>query len=273
MSGDRRQARNGRQGVGDAVCELVPDDDGRGGLTVLVGGVPSSHVDPGDPTRLDFEYMRWIGDLLDVVGDPGAPLRAVHLGGAGCTLPRYLEATRPGSVQIVYEVSAEVVEAVRRGLGLRSTRRLRIRVGDGRAGLAALADGSQDVVVRDAFSGDRVPGHLVTRGFLGEVARVLAPGGLYVANLADAPPLTMARAEAATAGAVFDEVGLVAEPAQFKGRRYGNVVLVASRTALPVLPLARRLASGAVRARLLTTAEVRAFCAGTRVLEDADPPA
>ncbi|NLT53162.1 MAG: spermidine synthase, partial [Actinomycetales bacterium] len=35
----------------------------------------------------------------------------------------------------------------------------------------------------------------------------------------------------------------------------------------------RRLASGAVRARLLTTAEVRAFCAGTRVLEDADPPA
>ena len=43
-------------------AELVPDGDGRRGWTLVVNGVPSSHVDLDDPTRLDFEYVRWFGD-------------------------------------------------------------------------------------------------------------------------------------------------------------------------------------------------------------------
>ena len=59
------------------------------------------HLD--DPTRLEFEYVRWTGDLLDVLAPEGEPLHTVHVGGAGCTLARYVAATRPRSRQVVLE--------------------------------------------------------------------------------------------------------------------------------------------------------------------------
>ena len=237
-------------------------------MGLFIDGVPSSHVDPGNPRRLDFEYMRWIGDVIDSLPGESAPLRAVHLGGAACTLPRYVSATRPDSRQVVYEVDAEVLDTVRTAFGLRSTSRLRLRHGEGRAGLASLADGSQDLVVRDAFVGDAVPPHLTTVEFLTEVRRVLAPDGVYVANLADRPPLRQARSEVATALAVFREVALIGEPAQFKGRRHGNLVLLAGGVRRLEQALVRRLASGAVRARYLGPDESRGFAAGARALRD-----
>ncbi|MFN0281316.1 MAG: spermidine synthase [Kineosporiaceae bacterium] len=257
--------------AGDGRVAFVPDGDGRRGWTMLVRGVPSSHVDLDDPLRLDFEYMRWVGDVVDVMRPDAEPVRAVHVGGAGCTLPRYVAATRPGSAQVVFEVDGDVLDAAREAFGFRSSRLLRLRVGDGRDGVAALSAASEDLVVRDAFEGARVPEHLTTLEFLRDVRRVLGPAGVYVANLADSPPLRVARSEAATALAVFAHVALVAEPGQFHGHRYGNVVLAASATPLPVVPLGRRLAGGAVRARLLADGEVRGFAAAAKPLTD--PPA
>lgn len=272
-------ARRGRTGGGRALravpagrVQVVPDGDGRSGWTMLVDGVPSSHVDPDDPLRLDFEYMRWIGDAVDVLRPAGEPVRAAHVGGAACTLPRYVAATRPGSRQVVLEVDEEVLAGARAALGIRSTRLLRLRHTDGRAGVAALTAASQDLVVRDAFAGSTVPPHLETVEFLRDVRRVLAPDGAYLANLADVPPMRRARAEAATALQVFAHVALVAEPGQFHGRRNGNVVLVGSAVPLPAAALGRRLSSGAVRARMLLDGEVRAFASGAPVLTDAARP-
>ena len=251
---------------------LVPDGDGRRGWTLMINGVPSSHVDLDDPLRLDFEYMRWIADLLDVAGPEGDPLRVLHLGGAGCTLPRYVAAARPGSRQLVVELDPQIVELARTAFGLRSTGLLRMRAGDAREVLTGLPDDRYEAVVRDAFAVDRVPSHLVTRGFLRQVRRVLVPDGVYAANLGDgSPTLRTARAEAATALAVFRNVALVAEPAQFHGRRYGNVVIIGSDGELPLAALGRRLASGAVRARMLEDDEVRAFAAGHAPLDDPEP--
>jgi spermidine synthase len=262
----------GSRPVATGTLEFVPDGDGRNGWTVVINGVPSSHLDLDDPQRLDFEYMRWTGDLLDVLAPEGEALRVAHIGGAGCTLPRYVAATRPTSTQIVFEHDPVVLDAVRTAFGMRSGKRLRLRAGDGREGLAELADGSQDVLIRDAFSGALVPAHLRTRGFLREVHRVIGDG-VYVANLADTPPMAQARTEAATALQEFRHVALAAEPAQFKGRRYGNVVLVASTRPLPLEALGRRLASGAVRARLLGPGEVRALSSGHRPEDDPAPEA
>ncbi|HVN12832.1 MAG TPA: fused MFS/spermidine synthase [Kineosporiaceae bacterium] len=252
-------------------ADLLPDDDSRRRWTLVVNGVPSSHVDLDDPTRLDFEYVRWFGDVLDLVAPEGTPLRVVHLGGAGCTVARYVAATRPRSRQIVFEIDAGLLGLTRRAFGLRSSPALRLVVADARAGLAGLPAGGQDVVVRDAFSGASVPSHLTTGEFLDEVRRVLVPGGLYLANLADSPRLELARREAATALGSFAEVALVAEPGHLHGRRYGNVVLAGSDTDLPWGRLERRLASGAVRARMLTTGEVRSFASGYRALHDRPP--
>jgi spermidine synthase len=249
-------------------AELLPDGDGRRGWTLVVNGVPSSHVDLDDPTRLEFEYVRWIGDVLDVLAPEGDPLHVVHLGGAGCTIARYVAATRPGSRQVVLEIDAGVLDLARRAFGVRSSPRLRLVVADARAGLAELRPGRYDVLVRDAFAGASVPAHLTTVEFLEQVRRVLASGGVYLANLADDPRLSGARREAATALVSFAHVALVAEPGQLHGRRYGNVVLAASDADLPWGPLGRRLASGAVRARLLETEQVRSFASGYRPLRD-----
>ncbi|WP_203230761.1 spermidine synthase, partial [Agromyces humi] len=78
------------------------------GLTLLVDGTAQSHVDPADPTRLFFEYVRRLGHVLDAVAPEGEPIRVLHLGGGAMTLPRYVAATRPGSHQLVVELDPEV---------------------------------------------------------------------------------------------------------------------------------------------------------------------
>lgn len=238
---------------------------------VIVNGVPSSYVDLTDATRLEFEYTRWIGDLIDLHTAPGEPLHATHLGGAGCSLARYVAATRPGSRQIVFEYDARLATLMRQAFALRAEPGLRLRVGDARAGIAGLAPASTDVIVRDAFLGNQVPPHLRTVEFLTDVVRVLTPGGFYVSNIADGTHQRQARTEAATALEVFEEVLLIAEPAHFRGRQYGyrNVLLVASRQLLPEPELTRRLASGSVRGRLVPTERVRELAAGYRPHRDA----
>ena len=104
-----------------------------------------------------------------------------------------------------------------------------------------------------------------TAAFAAEAARVLRPGGVYLANCADRPPLRRARAEAAALRTVFDDVAVVAEPAVLRGRRYGNVVLVAAGPGGPPLGdagLARALRSLPVPARLLHDDDLAAFVRG-----------
>ena len=248
---------------------MEPDPDDPQGWTVVVGGVPSSYVHLGDPARLDFEYVRWTGDLLDVMAPEGQPLRCVHIGGAGCTLPRYVAATRPGSRQVVLESDPDVVELARERFGYSRRSGFRLRVADGLDGLAGLNDGEWDVVIRDAFAGPTTPEHLTTTRFVAEVARVLAPGGVYVANVADVPGLGLTRREVATARTVLGQVALVGETQHLRGRRYGNVLLIASWAPLPVAALTRRVVSGPVPARVVPPEAAAALAAGARVIEPA----
>ncbi|HZC27585.1 MAG TPA: fused MFS/spermidine synthase, partial [Actinopolymorphaceae bacterium] len=264
----------GTHPVSTGTAEINQDRDDPGGWFVVVNGAPSSYVHVDDPTLLAFEYVRWTGDVLDLLtpgAEPPPPLRVVHLGGGGCTLARYVAATRPGSRQIVIEVDAALVELVRRAFALGRQDGVRIRVADAREGLTTLPDASQDVVIRDAFTNADVPAHLTTREFGMEVARVLGSTGVYVANIADRAEHQLARTEAATLRDIFRSVALVAEPAQLRGRRYGNILLLASQAELPLDALTRRLASGAVRARLVRPDRLAELVAGLRPLTDPDP--
>lgn len=241
---------------------VLRDPDDPQGFTVVVGGVPSSYVHLADPTRLEFEYVRWTGDLIDVLLPDGEPLHTVHVGGAGCTLARYVAATRPRSRQVVLESDPAVIELVREAFGYSRRSGFRLRESDGLEGLRALEAGSWGLVVRDAFAGDTTPGHLTTTAFVDQVARVLTTDGVYVANVADRPGLGRTRREVATAATVFRHVALVGETQHLRGRRYGNVLLVASRTALPLADLTRRVVSGPVPARVVPPADAARMAAG-----------
>ncbi len=225
--------------------------DAAGQYLVTIGGRDQSHVDLDDPTHLAFDYVRRIGDVLDAVGQPGAPLRVVHVGGAGLTLARYVAATRPTSAQIVLEPAVEVTERVRAELPLPRRSGIKVRPVDGASGVRALRDASVDVMVVDAYDEGQVPRDLLTGEHQSEVARVLAPAGLYVLNLADKAPFTLARDVLAGLRAEMGAVMVSAEPATLRGKRVGNLLLVASRTAVPAEALRARAISSASPYRVL----------------------
>jgi spermidine synthase len=120
--------------------------------------------------------------------------------------------------------------------------------------------------VLDAFHGGRVPAELSSREFVADVARVLRPSGVLLANVADGPPVAYSRRLVAAVRTCLAEVLVIAEPAVLKGRRFGNVVVAASREPLP-LEAIRRAAAAAPFPRTVTVG----FGRDAKPLTDADP--
>lgn len=256
-------------------AKLMPDLDNAHGWLLTLDGTPQSYVDLADPTHLEFEYTRRIAHLLDAVAPAGQPLDALHLGGGALTLPRYLAATRPGSRQRVVEVDGPLTGLIADLLPWPPG--IDVTVGDAREALGDTPPASVDVVVADVFHGSRTPAHLTSVEFLRQAAAVLRPGGCYAANLADGPPLSFAKAQAATVRAVFPQVCLAAEPSVLRGRRYGNILLIGSDRPLPVRELSRSLAADPFPARLCDVEEIAELVRGAAPVldaaaEDSPPP-
>ena len=269
VAGRRRDRVAVREVVDTGTAELVPDPDRPSAYTLLLDGAPQSHVDLADPTRLDFEYVRWLADLIDLTAEPGAPLRVLHLGGGGLTLPRYVAATRPGSPQRVVERDGALVDLVRRELPLPRECRPRIRVGDARTVVESMRPASYDVMVADVFAGAVLPESLTSVEFLRAAVRLLRPGGRYLANVTDGAGCAFARGQVATHRAVLAETLLVSDAGVLRGRRYGNLVLAASDRPLPVAALTRRCAGAAFPARVVAGDALDRFVAGARPVTDA----
>jgi len=250
--------------------ELVADPLVRGAWFVRIGGIDQSWVDPGDPTRLEFDYMARLGAHIDAHGTPGERLRTVHVGGAGMSLARYIAATRPRSPQIVLEPDVALTEQVRATIGLPREYGIKVRAIDGRGGLAQLRADYADLVILDAYANGQVPAELVTVECFEAIARVLLADGALGANLVDQRPFGWTRRVMAGLTRTFTHVGLSAEPVVFKGRRFGNLIAAASRVPLPVEALARSAATSAFPYRLVDGAELTSFIAGAVPFTDAD---
>ena len=262
------RSRGTRQTVTRGVVELVPDRDVADAWTLCVDGTPQSHVDLGDPTRVEFEYVRRLAHVADLVAPAGVPVRVLHLGGGALTLARYIAATRPRSAQQVAEIDAALIDLVRTRLPVDPAWRIRIRHGDARAVLAQVPANTFDLVVTDVFVGARTPAHLTSVEYVSLAARALRPAGVYAANIADGGSLVFARAQVATVRAVFPHVGVLAEPAVLRGRRFGNVVVVASHPELPVLDLARRSAGDPFPGRVEHDESLTRFTGGSQPTTD-----
>ncbi|MER5929184.1 fused MFS/spermidine synthase [Streptomyces sp. NPDC002054] len=229
----------------------MPDVDRDRAWLLTVDGAPQSYVDLDDPEHLEFEYVRRLAHVLDCAAEPGAPLDLVHLGGGALTLPRYAAATRPGSRQQVVEFDAGLLELVAEHLPVPEDAGVALHAADARAWLEGAPAGGADVLIADVFGGSRVPAQLTSVEYAREAARVLRPGGLYAANLADGAPFAFLRAQLANFRSVFAELALIAEPSVLRGRRFGNAVLLASDAEIPVAALSRRCAADAFPARVV----------------------
>ncbi|OLT28230.1 spermine synthase [Nocardiopsis sp. CNR-923] len=277
MGRRRARQRDGGPAPGEASAppvppgaELLADADRPESWFLVVEGTPQSHVDLTDPTHLDFSYVRRIAHAADLVAPEGEPIDALHLGAGALTLARYVAHTRPGSRQRAVDVDAPLVELVRRRLPWDRRAHLRVGIGDAREWIAARHDATADLVVSDVFAGARTPARLTSAEFYAEAARVLRPGGFLVVNIGDGHTLDHARAQVATAAAVLPHLALTAEPGVLRGRRFGNLVLVAGHRPLPVDDLCRRAHRDTETTRLLAGGDLDRFASGRRPVRDAD---
>lgn len=220
--------------------EFIQDTEYPFGTMLLMDSVRQSYVVLDDPEYLDFEYVQFVASALATL--PDGPLAFVHIGGGGLTLPRYLEVSRPGSRHLVLEPDEELMALVRKRLPLPRRHSIRVRPVDGAAGIAAMRAKYADVVVLDAFADGLVPSELTTQEFFADVARVLRPSGVLLANIVDEPGLKYVGRVVAGLREAFADVALVASGDVLRGRRFGNVVLMAGRTELDIDELRRQMA-------------------------------
>ncbi len=246
---------------------IEADPENPDGYILVLDDLDHSYVDLGNPRYLGFHYTRWIAKAIDAMYAAEAPLDVVFVGGGGFTLPRWLNATRPGSHARVLEVDSELIDVDRERLGLPTSPALEVSVGDARTGMLDVETESADVVVGDAFGNLSVPWHLATTEWAAEVKRVLRPGGLYALNVIDQPPLDLQRAEVATLLDSFRHVRVVTFGIE-EHPLGGNAVLLASDRTIPESALtSNRVAT------FLSPREVESFAADAQILRDDYAPA
>jgi spermidine synthase len=140
-----------------------------------------SCFDRNRPKHMVFPYTRMMmGSLLL---DP-APERILMLGLGGGTLPMALDEVLPEAHLDVVEIDPAVTRVARDFFGFAPSERVKVIAEDGRVFVKrAVQRGERyDLVMLDAFNGEYIPEHLMTREFLEEVRKLLTEDGVLAAN-------------------------------------------------------------------------------------------
>jgi spermidine synthase len=263
--------KSGRAEIIEAVdlgtAELIPDPRRPHGWLLMIAGVSQSYVDTVNPRFLEFEYVRRVVSVIDSMKAPAEPIDALHLGGGAMTIPRYINAMRPGSRQTVVERDAALSKLVRRVLPLPEQADIEVELSDARGFVDAAPRNAYDLVVSDVYEGAQMPYSVTSLEFAQSVAYTMRNTGRYVVNVTDLPVLAFTRVLTATLRAVFADVCVLAEPNMLRGRRFGNVVIAAANRAgsLPI----RRLSQNS---RVLSGADLTEFIGGAQVTHDGTAP-
>ncbi len=134
-----------------------------------------------DRDRLVFDYTRMSFAGLLLRPDPA---RVLVIGLGGGSIPRTFADLFPTARVDVVEIDEAVVRVAREFFHFAETAAVRVHVDDGRLFIkrAGMRGETWDYIVLDAFSGDYIPEHMLTREFLDEVRRVMSPDAVLVAN-------------------------------------------------------------------------------------------
>ena len=135
--------------------------------------------------------------------------------------------------------------------------------------VAAVAAEPTDLVVVDVFSGATIPAQVSSVEFYRLAARLLSPRGALMVNVADGIGLPFARTQIATLRAALPDTAVIAETQVMKGRRFGNLVLVAANDARVEEWMPRLLAAGPHPAQAVAGDDVDRLIAGVPVVTDA----
>ena len=188
------------------------------------GDMNQTCMDLSDPRRLIFNYtkMSFAGLLLNP-----EPRRILVAGLGGGTIPMAMRDLFPQATIDVLEVDQAVLNVAEEFFGFREDEAMTAHIVDARVFIkrAGLRGEQYDYIVLDAFSGEYIPEHLLSREFLEEVKSILTPDGVVVANTFSSSRLY--DYESVTYQAVFGEFY------NFKLPGSGNRLILATREALP----------------------------------------
>ncbi len=212
---------------------VVTEFDGRRCMRFDIhrGGMNQSCMDLRDPRTLVFDYTRmsFAGLLLNP-----EPRRILVAGLGGGSIPVTLNEMYPEAHIDVLEVDEAVVTVAEEYFDFRENANMQVHVVDARVFIkrAGLRGDQYDYVVLDAFSGEYIPEHLLTREFLEEVRDVLTDDGVVVANTFAGSALY--DHESVTYTEVFGEFY------NFRMPGTGNRIIIATPGELPPLGDMRR---------------------------------
>lgn len=138
-------------------------------------------VEVNDRDRLVFSYTRMSFAGLLLQPQPETILVA---GLGGGSIPMTLNNLFPEAKIDVVEIDQAVVNVAKEYFFFEENDNMKVTVKDARVFVkrAALRGRKYDYIVLDAFGGDYIPEHLLTREFLGEVKTIMAVDGVLVAN-------------------------------------------------------------------------------------------
>jgi len=177
-----------------------------------------------DHDKLVFPYAKLVLSTLMIQDNPQ---RILIAGLGGGTLVHTYSTLFPDAEIYITEIDDAVVNVAEKYFDFKETDKIKVEVVDSRVHIkrAGLRGEKFDLVILDAFNGEYIPEHLLTREFLEEVKALLPENGMVVANTFSSSRLY--DAESVTYSAVFGEIYNIRQVGT------GNRIIVASMQPLP----------------------------------------
>lgn len=236
-------------------------------MSLFTNGTEQSRINTLKPEELDFEYMQHIDATASIfLAGADAP-RVAHIGAGACALALAWSKKWPKSTHTAFEVDPWLAANLREVLPLPKKPTLRLRLQDGREGLAGSST-AYDVIVRDAFDQAVVPRHLQTRQWAQLVKSRLRPDGIYLANVAHGPSVN-GKPDLAAVAEVFPYFVAIGDKKVLHSARKGNIIVAASADR-PILSqdLQQELRRLPLPVQAIGSEEVLKLLGGARPLED-----
>lgn len=203
--------------------------DKRGSLVCLQFTVRSNQRnqscrDERKPREMVFHYTRMMMSSLLLQPNPG---RILIVGLGGGTLPVALAELYPEATIDVVEIDPAVVKVAEDYFAFAPTANMRLVTQDARVFTkrAVLRHDTYDLIMLDAFNGDYIPEHLMTREYLEENRALMSDSSVLAANTFAISDLY--HHESTTYQAVFGTF------LNLKSAVSANRIIIASRGSLP----------------------------------------
>jgi hypothetical protein len=169
------------------VAKICFDDEVPHVALLILDDQLHSAVSAEDESFLFFEYSKDVGSRLDREFAPGSAIKALILGGGAYSIPRYIEATRPGSTQKVIEINHELIQFIDNALPLKEGSSIEVLCSDAYTYILSENDEPEkyDFILFDAYVEPQLEERFLSYEFLERLHSLVSKTGLVVVNIID----------------------------------------------------------------------------------------